>query len=91
VFHRAAVDALKPGGLLIYEAFRPDQVAMRQTHGSSGGPETAERMVSEADLRADFAELEELTLEAADIMLDAGRHKGPAAVVHGVWRKDVAA
>ena len=40
--HRNMLRALRPGGLLVIEAYRPEQVQYRQTHGSKGGPPAAE-------------------------------------------------
>lgn len=86
--HRAMVDALKPGGLLILEAFRPEQVEHREKFGAVGGPPGVEMLFSEAMLRADFAEMEVLELRSTDEELgDQGAHRGRGAVVRGVWRK----
>jgi SAM-dependent methyltransferase len=85
--HRAMLDALKPGGILILEAFRPEQMEFQKTH-HSGGPKTADMLYSKDKLLADFAGAEIVLLEEATVELDEGhRHKGPAAVIRAVVKK----
>lgn len=85
--HRAMLDALKPGGIVIYEAFRPEQLEYQKTHGS-GGPRTADMLCSRAKLQSDFAAAKFLLLEEAEVELNEGpRHKGAAAVIRAVVRK----
>lgn len=77
------VRTLKPGGLLLLEGYRPEQLA----HGT-GGPPQAENLYTEALLRAQFAELEIITLESYDTELTEGAaHAGLSAVIDLVARK----
>jgi SAM-dependent methyltransferase len=81
--HAQMLGALKPGGLLIIEAFTPAQL-----QHSSGGPKQVELLYTAEILRKDFAEAEALELQEVELDLDEGRmHSGSAAVVHGVFRK----
>ncbi len=85
--HRAMLDALKSGGIIIMEAFRPEQLEYQKKH-HSGGPRTADMLYTKAKLAQDFAgtsllHLEETTLELAE----GRRHKGLAAVIRAVIRK----
>jgi SAM-dependent methyltransferase len=85
--HRAMLDALKPGGVLILEAFRPEQLEFQKMH-RSGGPKTADMLYSREKLAADFAGADILFLEEATVELDEGpRHKGPAAVIRAAVGK----
>jgi len=85
--HAKVVGALKPGGLAIVEAFRPEQIA-RQAAGARGGPRDPNLLYRLDDLRADFAALEALELEEADADFDEGAlHVGPSAVVRAVLRR----
>ena len=86
--HRRMAEALRPGGLLVIEAFRPEQVRFREAYGSVGGPQAVEMMMTEAMLREDFADLDvvELASEETDHGND-GAHRGRAAVVRGVFRR----
>jgi len=85
--HRAMVDALKPGGILILEAFRPEQLELQKMH-RSGGPKTADMLYSKAKLAEDFTGLSILHLEEATVELAEGhRHSGKAAIIRAVVQK----
>ncbi len=85
--HAKALRALKPGGLVILEAFRPEQIA-RQAAGARGGPRDASLLYRIEDLRADFAGLEMIELVEAEAELDEGAlHVGPSAVVRAIARR----
>jgi SAM-dependent methyltransferase len=81
--HPRMLRALVPGGVCILEAFTPAQLKY-----SSGGPKQIELLYTTDILRQDFAAAEILSLEEATVSLDEGRmHRGPAAVVHGVFKR----
>ncbi len=81
--HAAALRALRPGGVVILEAFNPAQLGR-----PSGGPPMRERLQTKADLAEDFAGLEHVVLEETETELDEGDgHRGPAAVVRLVALK----
>ena len=83
----ATGDALKPGGILILEAFRPEQLELQKLH-RSGGPKTADMLYSEAKLAEDFAGTSILHLQEAVLELTEGhRHSGKAAIIRAVVRK----
>jgi cyclopropane fatty-acyl-phospholipid synthase-like methyltransferase len=81
--HAHMLGALQPGGLLIIEAFTPAQL-----QHSSGGPKQVELLYTAEILRRDFAAADVLELHEVEVEIDEGRmHRGPAAVVHAVFRK----
>jgi len=81
--HAQMLGAMKPGGLLIVEAFTPAQLKH-----SSGGPKQLELLYTAEILRKDLIRADVLELLEVEIDLDEGRmHRGRAAVVHGVFRK----
>ena len=83
VMHRAMLQALKPGGMLILEAFNKNQLQYK-----SGGPPVAAMLYSGDELRADFtgAHIEILEEEVAE--LNEGKyHVGPGAVLRLILRK----
>jgi len=85
--HRAMLDALKPGGTLILEAYRPEQIEFKKIH-QSGGPGTPDMLYSAEKLRNDFNGapidmLEELVAELSE----GTRHRGLAAIVRAVVKK----
>lgn len=78
--HRAMLDAVRPGGLVLMEAFRPEQLAL-----GTGGPPLREMLYDAPTLRADFAEAEILELEEVETDLDEGPfHAGRAATIRMV-------
>lgn len=81
--HRAMLAALRPGGLLILEAFTPEQLNYK-----SGGPPVAAMLYTADMLRIDFAGAEIVVLEETITELAEGQyHRGPAAVVRLVARR----
>jgi Methyltransferase domain len=84
--HTLAVSSLKPGGRIVLEAFRPEQIA-RQKAGARGGPRDAALLYSVKDLRADFAALQIEEIGEYEVDLREGAlHLGPSAVVRMVAR-----
>lgn len=83
VVHRRLCDALRPQGLLILEAFHPDQLPL-----TSGGPKDPAMLYTLDMLRADFAGLEELHASETETQLDEGPgHQGLARVTRWVGRR----
>ncbi|MHB1895560.1 MAG: class I SAM-dependent methyltransferase [Metallibacterium sp.] len=81
--HAGIMRALCPGGLLILEAFTPEQLAC-----SSGGPRDLALLYSESMLRADFAGLEILELLSGEVLLDEGPgHRGSGRVLRLLARR----
>lgn len=75
--------ALKPGGLLIMEAYTIDQIPL-----SSGGPKTPDMMMSKEQLANEFADFEILLLQETCRHLNEGpRHHGEAATVQLLAQK----
>jgi SAM-dependent methyltransferase len=84
--HRRMLNALKPGGFLVLEAFTPKHVEKRAA-GSRGGP-PPEMLYTEAMLRDDFTGATFEFIEEADVVLNEGsRHAGRASVVRLVLRR----
>ncbi len=80
--HLAMLRALNPGGILIIEAFTPEQIKFH-----TGGPKDANLLYTAELLRHDFAGAEVLELEEIELHMDEGvKHRGMSAVVHGMFR-----
>jgi len=75
--HRNVAAALRPGGLLLLEAFHPTQLGR-----ASGGPKEIDLLYALEDIRADFKEvLNEASGEELEVPLDEGPgHQGMAMV-----------
>jgi SAM-dependent methyltransferase len=81
--HRAMLRSLRPGGLLLLEAFSPEQIDFQ-----SGGPRDPDMLYSAVMLREDFVDgdIEEIADTVAT--LDEGPfHQGPAAVIRALVRR----
>jgi SAM-dependent methyltransferase len=84
--HRRMLSALKPGGILLLEAFTPKHVENRKA-GSRGGP-PPEMLYTAELLREDWSDAEFDVLCEAEVTLDEGsRHTGRAHVVRLVARR----
>ncbi|MDK9696109.1 MAG: class I SAM-dependent methyltransferase [Siculibacillus sp.] len=74
---------LKPGGLLLLQGYRPEQIA-----NGTGGPKTPENMYTRELLEAAFGDFDDLRIEVGDPVLDEGvGHRGPSAVIDLVGRR----
>lgn len=81
--HQLAIDALKPGGMILLEAFTPAQIGL-----PSGGPKDAAYLYTAEILHQDFATIDIEALAELDIILDEGvGHRGPAKVVRMIASK----
>lgn len=82
--HRKLAQALRPGGLLILEAFHPDQLPLH-----SGGPKNPDMLYTLALLRADFAagKQELLATETETVLAEGSGHQGRAQVTRWVGRR----
>lgn len=81
--HRAVVAALKPGGVFLLEAYRPEQLTYK-----TGGPPTADLLVTLAAARAELTGLEFLEAEEKLRQVREGKlHDGLSAVLQVIARK----
>ncbi len=80
--HRRAVRALKPGGVLIFEALRPEQLVQ-----ASSGPSSPEFLYAPWQLCQDFYQLQIKRLTSDDRDIRAGQHQGLTSVVSMIARR----
>jgi SAM-dependent methyltransferase len=75
--------ALKPGGLLLMQSYRPEQLTYR-----TGGPRELERLTTRPILEAAFGDLSALDIREHHSVLNEGTaHVGMSALVELVGRK----
>lgn len=86
--HRRIISALRPGGILILEAYTPDQ---HLTAGKGGPPPSQEdRFMTLASLREELEGLEEMHgVELVRDVNEGALHTGPGAVVQFIARRPV--
>jgi len=81
--HRRVVHALKPGGVLLLEAYTPDQIGR-----GTGGPQSAELTMTLAALRDELPGLDfEHAWEGLRDVVEGELHTGTAAVVQVIARR----
>lgn len=74
---------LRPGGLLLLEGYRPEQVGY-----GTGGPRDAQNMYTPGMLRDSFSDFEILSLNAYDAEIHEGAgHRGVSALIDLVAHK----
>jgi SAM-dependent methyltransferase len=75
--------ALKPGGLLLMQGYRPEQLAYR-----TGGPSQVENLYTRGLLETAFADFASLEIHEHDSVVDEGAgHAGMSALIDLVGRK----
>jgi 2-polyprenyl-3-methyl-5-hydroxy-6-metoxy-1,4-benzoquinol methylase len=87
--HRSIFKALKPGGLIILEAFNLEQLQYQREY-DSGGPPIPEMLYQPEMLRQDFAGGEIRVLTETVTELHEGRyHEGEASVIRLIVQKNL--
>lgn len=82
-FFAGMKQALKPGGLLLMQAYRPEQLAY-----ATGGPKDVTQLYTRALLEAEFADFASLEIHEHDSVLHEGsRHVGTSALIDFVGMK----
>lgn len=88
VFHKKLDNYLKPGGVIIFEAFSKNHLSLRRKNPKVGGPADLDMLFSKTELIADFDNYEVLLLEEEEILLNEGNyHIGKGSVIRFVGRK----
>ena len=84
-YHEKLLTYLKPGGMVIFEAF-----AKEQLNYNSGGPKQIEMLFSEEEIHDEFPNIDFIKLETVETHLDEGPyHQGNGKVVHFIGTKMV--
>ena len=81
--HHRVVEALRPGGVFLLEAYTPDQIGR-----GTGGPQSVELTMTLSALEHELAPLEFLhAMETERMVAEGPGHTGSAAVVQVIARK----
>jgi len=86
--HKKLNDYVKPGGIIILEAFSKLHLHYTELDPKVGGPKAIDMLFSTAEIAADFSNYEILLLEEKEIILEEGKyHIGKGSVIRFVGRK----
>ncbi|QSB27199.1 bifunctional 2-polyprenyl-6-hydroxyphenol methylase/3-demethylubiquinol 3-O-methyltransferase UbiG [Flavobacterium sp. CLA17] len=86
--HKKLSEYLKPGGLIIFEAFSKNHIAFKKENPKVGGPDNIDDLFSKAEIASDFSNYEIIILEEEEIRLNEGKfHVGTGSVIRFVGRK----
>lgn len=88
IFHKKLNDCLRPGGIIILEAFSKRHLSFRRQDPGIGGPKDIDMLYSKAEITADFDNYEMIMLEEEEVLLHEGKyHNGKGVVIRFVGRK----
>ena len=87
-YNRQLANLVRPGGLVVFEAFGSQHIPLRAANPSVGGPGNIEMLFSVEEVQAIFSDFTPLLLEEVTVDLNEGiYHQGRASVVRFVGRK----
>jgi len=88
LFHRKLNEYLRPGGVIILEAFSKNHLHFNELNPRVGGPKDIDMLYSKSEIIADFENYEVFMLEEEEILLDEGKyHIGKGSVIRFIGRK----
>ncbi|MES2733292.1 MAG: class I SAM-dependent methyltransferase, partial [Bacteroidota bacterium] len=88
ILHQMLNDYLRPGGIIILEAFSKNHLHFNQLNPQVGGPKDIHMLYSKAEISVDFWNYKVLLLEEEEILLNEGKfHIGKGSVIRFVGRK----
>lgn len=87
-YHLEFVNLLKPGGVMIFEAFSKDHLRYSERNPSVGGPKNIDILYDRYELKEYFKALDEQLLLQTEVDLSEGKyHQGIGSVVRFVGTK----
>lgn len=88
--HKKLHTYLKPGGIIILEAFSKNHLELNKLDPKTGGPKEIDMLFSISEIMADFPNYDISILEEKEILLKEGRyHSGRSSVIRFVGKKNV--
>lgn len=89
ILHKKLNEYLKPGGMIIFEAFSKKHIDFNKLNPKVGGPKDINMLFSLAEIKADFENYDIVELEEKEIILDEGKyHIGKGSVIRFVGIKN---
>ncbi len=88
LLHKKLSEWLKPGGIIIFEAFSKEHLQLVQSNPKVGGPKDLAMLFSKNELLDDFSDYEIELLEETEIQLTEGNfHSGCGSVIRFLGKK----
>ena len=88
LLHKKLDKYLKPGGLIIFEAFSKAHLQFNQLNPKVGGPKDIDTLFSIQEIAADFSNYEFIVLAENEVDLAEGKyHIGKGSVIRFIGRK----
>lgn len=87
-YHQSLSNFLKPGGLILFEAFSKKHLEYNTRNEQVGGPKDLASLFSIEEIRTDFPDYHSNMLKELEIELSEGLyHQGTGSVIRFVGRK----
>lgn len=87
-YHRRLSKYLKPGGVIILEAFSKSHLKFRELNPRVGGPQDPGMLFSTTEIAADFDGYDITLLEELEMVLEEGKyHEGKGSVIRFIGIK----
>lgn len=87
-YHKRLDHYLRPGGVIIFEAFSKKHIEYLAKDEKVGGPKEVAMLFSIAEIKSDFPNYDIIELEEKEIELNEGQfHNGTGSVIRFVGRK----
>ena len=88
--HAKLISSLKPGGIVILEAFSKGHELMQKINPAVGGPPIPDRFYSKEEIERDFAKFDIVQLEEINMELSEGLyHRGMSSIIRFVGVKQM--
>jgi hypothetical protein len=86
--HRQLMNYLKPGGIIIFEAYSKQQINYQRTNPRAGGPKDVDSLFDLKEIRNDFWDVDFKDLNEEEVELQEGEyHSGKGMVIRFLGRK----
>lgn len=86
-YHQRLSQFLKPGGILILEAFSKNQLKFQQQNPNAGGPKTENMLYDLSEIKDDFKDFELIEAVEQQTVLNEGNHHSGDAMVIRIFAK----
>ncbi len=88
MYHKKFLNLLKPGGVIIFEAFSKDHLEYNAENPEVGGPKNIDLLYNAEELEDYFDVLEKQMIVTTEIELSEGKyHKGVGSVLRYIGKK----